>query len=184
MPLPTIVCVAFATGVFAALAGRAELRVSPRPPLLSRSFGAFMVFCCALLVPAGVYFYLFHGDWFLLYTVDVREVPSAVALVGFVIQALLGAAGFAAGAALVRAQRETLGGLLAFFVLLVAGLVPVFVSDRLGVVGSFAQFEGGFGLAEYGHGALFQGTLLMGALIFLGFAYLMVRLHVSGRRIG
>ena len=44
-----------------------------------------------MIVPVSVYFYVFHGDWFLLYLFDVSRIPSAIAMVGFFVQAGLGA---------------------------------------------------------------------------------------------
>ena len=95
MPFTTLLLLGFGVGAAAALAGAAELRVSPRPVLLSDSFGAFVAFMLLLLVPVSVYFYVFHGDWFMLYTVDVRRIPSALALLGFALELAVGLLGFA-----------------------------------------------------------------------------------------
>lgn len=184
MPLPTLLFVAIASGLAAALAAKAELRVSPRPAVLTRSFAAYMLFVMFVLIPASLYFYVFHGDWFLLYLMDVRRVPSALALVGFVGEAALGAGSFAVGAALVRAQREGMGKALLFLALVGAVAVVVVARDRLAVVGTYAQYRGGFGLAHYGAGALLQGTVAMGLIMALGVTYLLVRLHMSGTRGG
>ena len=182
MPLPTLLCLGFASGVAAALAGRSELRVSPRPALLTRSFAAFALFAGLVLVPVSVYFYVFHGDWFLLYLVDVRQIPSAIALVGFALEVAVGAAGFAAGGALVRSQREALAGGAAALALVLAVAVIVAGRERLAVVGTYAQFTGDFGLEPYGSGALLQGTIVMTVILGLGLAYLLLRLHYGGRR--
>lgn len=165
----------------AAIAGRSELRVSPRPALLTRSFAAYVVFLALLLIPVSVYFYVFHGDWFLLYLVDVRQVPSAVALVGFVTEGLFGAAGFAASAALVRSQREAIAGALLGAAMLTGVGVIVVASDRLAVVGSYAQYRGGFGLTPYVSGPLLQGTILMSVLVTAGLAYLLARIVIGAR---
>ena len=71
MPHPTVLFLAFATGLAAAIAGRSELKISPRPALFTRSALAFLIFDFLVLVPASAYFYVFHGDWFLLYALDV-----------------------------------------------------------------------------------------------------------------
>ncbi len=171
-------------GIATAIAGRVELRVSPRPALLTRSFAAYVLFATFVLVPISVYFYVFHGDWFLLYLVDVRRVPSAVALLGFVGEVALGAAGFGLGALLVRSQRETLAGsLVGLAVLLAASVVPL-TRDCLSVVGSYAQYRGGFGLAPYGSGPILQGTLVMGSILLVGIGYLLLRLYFGTRRGG
>lgn len=182
MPLPTLLCLAVASGIAAALAGRSELRVSPRPAVLTRAFAAYLLFAGLLLVPATVYFYVFHGDWFLMYTVDVRRIPSAVALLGFGLELGLAAGGFALGAAAVRNQRDGLGAGLAGALLLAALVVVPVAADRLGVVGSHAQYIGGFGLQSYGGGPLMQGAIAVSAILLAGFAYLVARLLAMSRR--
>jgi hypothetical protein len=182
VPLPTVSSLAFLTGILSALAGRSEIKLSPRHPLLTRAFGAFAIFTVCVMIPVSVYFYVFHGDWFLLYLVDVRHVPSALALVGFVLEAALGAGGFALGASLLRSQREAVAGGIAGLALLVAIGVPLVLRDRLSRVGSFSQFSGGFGLVDYSAGPIFTGSLVMGAILATGVAFLLGRLWVGERR--
>src|SRR5689334_4500406 len=102
MPLPTILAFILVAGLATALAGRHELRISPRPVLLTRTFAAYLIYACLVVIPASVYFYVFHGDWFMLYFLDVQRIPSAMALLGFIVEAVLGIAGFLLGAVLVR----------------------------------------------------------------------------------
>jgi hypothetical protein len=184
LPLPTLLLLAVASGIAAALAAKAELRVSPRPAVLTRSFAAYAFFVAFVLVPVSVYFYAFHGDWFLLYLVDVRRVPSALALLGFIVEASVGVAGFALGATLVRAQRD--GVAKAFLGAAVVGALAVVVGarERLAVVGTYAQYRGDFGLTSYTSGALLHGTLAMGLILLAGLGYLVLRLHLSGARGG
>jgi len=181
MPLPTLVFIAFGVGVAAALFGGAELRFSPRRALLTSTFKAYAMFLLLVLLPISVYFYVFHGDWFLLYAVDVRRIPSAIALLGFVIETWVGVLGFSIGAALARAQRIGVGfGLVGASALLAASVVALW-PDRLSVVGTFAQYRGDFGLRTYG-GPLMQAGLAMGVLMAYGAAYLLVRIRVASRR--
>jgi hypothetical protein len=184
VPLPTVVFLAFATGLAAAMAGRSELKISPRPALFTRSALAFAVFDFLVLVPASAYFYVFHGDWFLLYVLDVRRVPSAIALVGFVVLGLLAAGGFALGAGLVRAQREAwLSVLLAISALFGVGAV-VAAADRLALVGSYAQYRGNFGLVSFFDAPIMIGSLAMSSIVAVGLAFLLVRIWIGGRRQG
>jgi hypothetical protein len=169
-------------GAASALAGAHELRVSPRPVMLSDSFAAYVAFTLLLLLPASIYFYVFHGDWFLLYLVDVRRVPSALALLGFFIELALALLGFAFAAACVRAQRNS--WVISALALCAIGACSALAiaPDRLRVVGTFRQFRGGFGLASYG-GALLQGALAMGGLLVAGAIYLLFRIRRGQVRI-
>ena len=181
MPVFTQLLLTFATGLAAALAARADLRVSPKPAAFSRAFLSYLLFAGLVLVPSSLYFYVFHGDWYLLYLVDTGRVPSAVALVGCVIEFGLGAAGFLVGASMIRTQRDPwLGAAIGASVSLAAGVVAL-ARHRLSVVGTYAQYQGDFGLAAYG-GALLQGTLWMSLWTALGLGYLLYRLGPGARR--
>lgn len=182
MPLPTLICITFASGVAAALASRVELRVSPRPPLLTRSFGAFAVGTMWITLPVGLYFYVFHGDWFLLYTIDVDRIPSALALVGFLLLGGVGALGFITGASLTRNQRDSLGGAVAAFGVLAGGAAVLVARERLAMVGTYAQWVGGFGLVPFAEGPALPGAILGGAIVFVGQAFVLARLSFGGRR--
>ncbi len=182
MPLPSLFLLAFASGVAAALASRRELRLSPRPAPLTAGFWALLLYLTLVLVPISLYFYWFHGDWALHYVADAQAIPSAVALVGFVVEVLLGGLGFVAGASLVRAQREAVAGaVLGLVVAVGAGLLHL-VRARLTVVGSYAQFHGGFGLTPYARGAMVYETVAMSLFTAMGLAYLLARLAFGARR--
>jgi len=155
--------------------------MSPRPIPMTRGFVSYLSYACLVVTPVSVYFYVFHGDWFLLYFVDVQRIPSAVALVGFVAQAGLGALGFIVGAVLVRNQRETIVGVLAVAVFAAGAAVVFLYTDRLAQVGTHAQFHGQFGLEAYEDGPLITGGLTMAALSLVGLGFLFARLWMSGR---
>jgi hypothetical protein len=176
LPFTTLLLLAFGMGAASALAGAHELRLTPRHALFSSTFSAFAAFLVLLLLPVSIYFYVFHGDWFLLYLVDVRRVPSAVALFGFLFQAGFGVLGFAIGASCVRNQRAVWVSYLLLAVGIAAVAVVFIVPERLLFVGNYKQYRGGFGLVKYG-GALLQGGLLMGAVLLLGATFLVMRIR-------
>lgn len=163
-----------------ALLGGSELRESPRHAVLTGSFKAFALFLMLVVLPASVYFYVFHGDWFVLYTFDVRRVPSALALLGFVIELALGVSGFALGSMFARTQRTTLGFGTAVGAWIAAVASIVTFRERLAVVGTFAQYRGDFGLRPYG-GALMQAGLIMGLALLYGAGYLLFRIRMAAK---
>lgn len=182
LPFTTLALLGFGVGAASAAAGASELRVSPRPALLSDSFGAFAAFLLLLLLPISVYFYVFHGDWFMLYTVDVRGLPSALVVLGFVAQAGLGLLGFVSAGLCVRSGHVSWAIAIALTSAFAAIGIVFVCPERLRVTGSFRQFWGGFGLEPYG-GALFQGALAMGAFLLFGTVYLLARIHRSQTRL-
>lgn len=180
--MPTLFCFALASGLVTSVAARVELRVSPRTPLSTRSFRAYLVYALLLLIPISVYFYLFHGDWFLLYTFDVTRIPSALALVGFALELMLGCLGFAAGGQLVRAQKENLAIFAAFITVALGAGLAALASGRLRWVGTHAQFHGRFGLSSLASSHLLPGLVLMSTLLLVGLVALAVRLGWGARR--
>jgi hypothetical protein len=161
--------------------GATELRLSPRHALLSSSFRAFALYLALLVLPVSLYFYVFHGDWFLLYSIDVRRIPSALALLGFAGELCFGVFGFLFGAALARAQKVTFGYVLGLLCVPFGALVVLLWPERLRAVGTFAQYRGDFGLAPYG-GALMQAGVAMGFLLAVGAAFLLARISASRPR--
>lgn len=180
--MPTLFCFAFAAGLATAVAARVELRVSPRTPLSTRSFRAFLLYALLLLIPISVYFYIFHGDWFLLYTLDVTRVPSAIALIGFSFELMLACAGFAAGGQLVRVQKEGLAIFLGVLAVALGAGFAVLASRRLSAVGTHAQYHGGFGLVALSSSHLLPGLVLMSTLLLVGLVALIVRIGWGARR--
>jgi hypothetical protein len=181
LPLPTQLFLTFASGVLTALAARADLRVSPKPAANSEAFVAFLLYALLVVLPVSVYFYVFHGDWYLLYTVDTARIPSALALFGLAAVVLVGAGGFLFGARLVRSQREQwAGAAVGMTVSMALGVLPL-ARHRLAVVGTYAQFFGDFGHRPYG-GTLLQGTVCMSLWLVLGLSFLVYRLGPSEKR--
>src|SRR5262249_16689989 len=115
---------------------------------------------------------------------DVHTVPSAVAMVGFVLEVGVGAAGFGVGAALVRGQREPLAGALAGAAVLAGVLVAWLARDRLALVGSYAQFGGGFGRVAFGSWPVVPGAVVRGTLMVVGLAIAVGRILLGARRSG
>lgn len=184
MPLPTLVLLGFASGIGAAIAARAELHESPHPAMLTRPFWAFALFAGFVLIPVSAYFYVFHGDWFLLYRVDVSAIPSAIALLLFAAVGAIGALGFLAGAVLVRSKKADLASALVALVTVLA-LAPIVQFRReLAVVGTYRQFHRGYGLVSLAETSLYPGIVFMSVAFVAGLAFLLVRLDLSSRRGG
>ncbi len=181
MPIPTQLLFTFASGVVVALAARAHLRGSPKSTFLCPEFGAYLLYAALVVVPASLYFYLFHGDWYLLYLVDSQRIPSALVLLACLVQVALGAGGFLLGASFVRNQRELVAGaVVGVAASLGAAAVPL-ARGRLGVVGTYAQYHGDFGLSPFG-GELLEAVLCMSLWMLVGLALLAYRIGPGTRR--
>jgi hypothetical protein len=134
-----------------------------------------------VVVPVSLYFFVFHGDWYLLYLLDTLRVPSALVLLGCVLEIGVGALGFLLGGLFIRSQREQWAGALVGVVGSLALAVVPLAYRRLSVVGSFAQYHGDFGLTPYG-GSLLQGTLWMTLWSVVSLGFLVYRLGPGAQR--
>jgi len=181
LPIPTQLLFTFASGVLVALAARADLRGSPKATVLSHAFAAYLLYAGLVVVPASLYFYIFHGDWYLLYLVDSQRVPSALVLLACLLEVGLGAGGFLLGAAFVRNQREPwAGAVVGVTASLGAAAIPL-AHQRLSVVGTYAQFHGDFGLSPFG-GVLLQGVVCMTLWSLAGLSLIAYRISTGAPR--
>ncbi len=179
MPLLFLLFISFATGALAAHAGREEVRHSADPMWRMETFLGYALFVVLLLIPTALYFYVFHGDWFLFYGVDTGRAPWVWGILVLVTVAGVAALGFRLGAALCRIDREVAvrriaGGALVFAL----GVWPV-VWRRLSLVGSYREFTRDYGLTGYFSSAAFYAGLIM--LILLGASFVWVVYRIDAR---
>ena len=172
MPLLFLLLIAFATGALSAYAGRDELRHSSDPVWRMETFLAYALFVALVLVPTAIYFYVFHGDWFLFYWVDTARAPWFWGLMGAAL--LLGAAllGFWIGLALCRASRDLATRRITIGSVLIALAVWPLAWSRLSVVGSHRQFSRDYGLTTFFASPAFYSGLAMVLVIVLAFGWL------------
>lgn len=169
MPLLFLLFIAIATGALSAHAGLDEVRHSADPVWRMEAFLAFALFVGFVLLPTAIYFYVFHGDWFLFYWVDTGHAPWVWGLL--VVLLLLGSAslGFVAGATLCRASRNVATRRIAIGAFVIALAVWPLAWERLSVVGSYRQFTRDYGLIPFFASPAFYSGLTM--LIIIGVAF-------------
>ncbi len=177
MPLPSLLCCVFATGLVVAFAGRTEVATAGDRWWSSETFSVFAVFMGLVVVPVASYFYGFHGDWFLLYLASTASVISPLGLCTLGLVLATAVVGFATGVKLCRlddmrqlrvASAGALGAAIALFLI---------AWPRVTVVGSTVQFEKQFGLSPYWGSAASWGGLWMALVLIGAVGYLYVTLQ-------
>ncbi len=169
---------ALATGILAARAGRDEIRYGTDLLWATEAFLAYAMFVAMVLLPVTLYFYLFYGDWFLMYLVDTGRAIwmwgalSVLSVVGFA------ALGFRLGAALCGLDRQRLAGRLGVGIALLGLIVWPSGWPRLARVGSYRQFTRDYGLLEYPSSTAFYSGALMALLVLIAFVW--VLRHIDG----
>lgn len=181
MPLLFLLLISIATGALSAHAGRDEIRHSADPLWRMEAFLAYSLFVALVLVPTAIYFYVFHGDWFLFYWIDTGRAPWFWGLAAGLL--VLGAAslGFILGAALCRASRDALVRRLSAGVLFVALAIWPSIWRRLSVVGSYRQFSRDYGLTAFFASPAFYSGLVTGLLLLAAFVWLVYRIDRQTR---
>ena len=176
LPLLFLLFIAIATGALSAYAGRDEIRHSAEAMWRTEAFLAYALFVGLVLLPTVVYFYVFHGDWFLFYWVDTKRVPWIWGMLAVLL--LLGAAfvGFQLGAALCRASRELAARRISVAAALLGSAVWPLAWERLSVVGSHRQFTRDYGLTAFFASPAFYSGLTMLVIIGGAFGWIVYRI--------
>jgi hypothetical protein len=169
LPLLFLLFVAIATGAFSAYAGRDEIRHSADATWRSEAFLAFALFVGFVLLPTVVYFYVFHGDWFLFYWIDTARARWVWGLVAVLLLLAAAFVGFHLGAAACRASRDVVARRLTVAAGLLGLAVWPLAWKRLSVVGSHRQFTRDYGLLGFFTSPAFYSGLIM--LIVAGGAF-------------
>jgi hypothetical protein len=147
VPILVLVALNFAVGMAAARAAARELRASPRAAHETVSFRAVLLHDLLVPIPIAIYLLARLTDWSVSYLVP--HVPSLVLAALVVLHSGAALAGFVLGARLLRDHRP---GAIPVLVALSATLALVGIviaRHRLGVVGTYAQYRGGFGLRGF-----------------------------------
>ncbi len=176
LPLLFLLFIALVTGALAAHAGREEVRHSADPMWRMEAFLAYALFVGMLLLPTVLYFYVFHGDWFLFYGIDTGRAPWAWGLLVLAAVAGVAALGFWLSAALCRIDREAAVRRIAGFTLFVALGVWPLAWGRLSLVGSYREFTREYGLVGYFSSAAFYAGLVMLILLSASFVWVVYRI--------
>ena len=181
MPLFFLLFIAFATGALAAYAGRDEIRHSSEPMWRADSFLAYATFVGLVLVPTAIYFYVFHGDWFLLYWVNTGRAPWVWGLLAAMLLGGAALGGFSLGAALCRGSRDAAARRLGVVAAVLALGVWPLAWQRLSQVGTHRQYDRDYGLIPYLESPAFHSGLAMLVVAAATFAWLTVRIERQTR---
>ena len=174
MPLLFLLLIAFATGALSAHAGRDEVRQSAEPIWRWEAFLAYAMFVGFVLLPTAIYFYVFHGDWFLHYLIDTGSARWAWGLLACFLVLGAAALGFRVGATLCRASRDRAVLRITLGVFVAALAVWPLCWQRIALVGSYRQYTRDYGLTEFfASPAFYSGvvTLIIASVAFAWVAF-------------
>jgi hypothetical protein len=172
VPLFATLAFNFVVGSLAALAAARELRASPRSVHQARAFRALAAHEVLVGIPIAAFVLVRFTDWALSYLVDGARVPSAVVLAIVVLHGAVALVGFATAARLLRDHRPQWVRAIAIGAVALVVLSGMVLHRRLGTVGSYAQYHGGFGLRPW------RETPVLGATIALVTVWAVAAAHL------
>lgn len=149
MPLIALVLLNIVVGLLLAESAARELRASPRSVMALRGFAAVAMHETLVVTPCLFWLLERQPDWMVSYLFDGAKIPSALALFLGLVDGALGLAGFAVGARWFREHHPRRIRVAAGAIVAAAALGLLVARERVGVVGSYLQFRGGFGLAPW-----------------------------------
>ena len=146
MPIPQLLLVNTILGLASAWVGRSEARPSSASAAGTIAFSVLLVGQALLMVPLGLYLYLFYPDWSWMYVLPARAVPSPLVVLVMLAYPGAAAAGYFAGIAICRAGRDRAVLAAGVVLALATGLSTALLWGRVEKVGTFNQFQGLTGL--------------------------------------
>jgi hypothetical protein len=172
VPLFATLVLNFSLGALASLAAARELRASPRPVQQLQAFRSLALHEVLVALPIAAWLLIRLGDWMVSYTVDGARLPSLLIALLVLLHGALALGGFALGARLLRDHRGRAVSMLALGGGVAILLAAALLRERVGVLGTYVQFRGGFGLQRLWRTAAFP------ALLGMGVAWLLAAVHL------
>ncbi len=136
----------FILGLFLALVFSRQLAQTANP-ILNRFFLGTVLYGLLFFAPVGVYLYYFHTDWSLMYYSVFMNMPVeklawfGVLAISLYMLALI--IGFQVGFFWIKQDKAKLGWIVLGGLLVLLGGYSLISIDRLGNVGTFAEWQAG-----------------------------------------
>lgn len=146
MPTLALLMLELALGMATASLAAAELRASTRAAVETEGLRALAIHAACVAFPSALFLLLRYPDWMVSYAFDGARLPSAASLLLALLAVAAPPAGFVLGARWVRAHDARRPVALALGVTAAVLVLSLALRARVGHVGTWVQFRGGFGL--------------------------------------
>ncbi|MFO0630310.1 MAG: hypothetical protein U0325_32440 [Polyangiales bacterium] len=175
MPTLALLVLELALGMATASLAATELRASTRAAVETEGFRALGIHAASVVFPAALFLLLRYPDWMVSYAFDGARLPSAVSLLLALLAVAAPPAGFALGARWVRAHDARRPLAVALGLSVTTLVLCLALRARVGHVGTWVQFRGGFGLQRLGASSLLPVLSLVALAQGGAWAWLVLR---------
>jgi hypothetical protein len=181
MTIPALVATSLLIGASVAYGARVQIRTLQRHVFTTRYFSALMMLELAIILPIGIYFYIFYPDWSWMYLVDPVRLNPAVVPMAMAVYPVAAAMGYLVGYYSARSGSDWVT--LMFVIFMAIGLLSLFIAakNQLLWVGTYEQYHRDVGLAFITSTSVIASILLALAGIGVCWSYLIYRFVKEGR---
>ena len=181
MTIPALLVLSSLVGASVAYAARIQIRTLQRAIFSSRYFMALMMFGFGILLPAGIYFYVFYSDWSWMYLANTSDMPGGIVVMAMLSYPIAAIMSYLVGYFSARGNSDWVT--LMFLVFMGIGLIGLFAvaSDKLFWVGTYEQYHRNTGLRQFTSTSLFPSSLLALSGICVCWFYILYRFVQEGR---
>ena len=181
MTIPALIASSLLFGASVAYAARIQIRTLQRHLFASRYFIALMMLELLIVVPIGVYAYVFYSDWSWMYLVNTAEISPALGVMAVCAYPVASIMGYLVGYYSARGGTDFIT--MMFMVFLALGLLGLFVAakNQFLWVGTYHQFHRNVGLKFITATSLIQSIALSTLGILVCWCYLLYKFIKEGR---
>ena len=181
MTIPGFIVLSSLIGSTVAFAARIQIRTLQKPLFQARYFNSLLLFQAMIIIPVGIYFYVFYSDWSWMYLVNTAESSGALTVMAILSYPLAAAMGYLVGYYAAKSASNWIT--LIFIGIMVIGLVGLFAvaHDKLLTVGTFHQYHRSVGTRSLASTSLLPSILLALTGIGVCWSYLIYNFVQEGQ---
>jgi hypothetical protein len=179
--IPALIAFNLLVGASVAYSARLQIRTLQRHIVSTRYFISLMMLESMIMLPVGIYFYIFYTDWSWMYLVNTARHSSGIGVMAVIAYPPAAAMGYLVGYYSARSNSDWIT--LMFMIFIFFGLIGLFIAanNQFISVGTYEQYRRDIGLKSIGATSLIPSILFSTAGIFASWFYLLVRFSKEGR---
>ena len=181
MTIPALIASSLLFGASVAYAARVQIRTLQRHLFTTRYFIALMMLEMLIVVPIGVYAYVFYSDWSWMYLVNTAEINAALGVMAVFGYPVASVMGYLVGYYSARSGTDFVTAMFIGFLGL--GLLGLFVAakNQFLWIGTYEQFHRNVGLKFISATSLLYSNILAVVCILVCWIHLLYRFIKEGR---
>ncbi len=181
MTIPALIATSLLIGSSVSYGARIQIRTLQRHVFTTRYFSALMLLETTIILPVGLYFYMFYPDWSWMYLVNPATLNPGVAVMAFAAYPVSAAMGYLVGYYSARSNSDFVT--LMFMGFLSVGLLLLYIAakNQFLWLGTYDQYHRDVGLAFIADTSVLPSFVLSVLGIGICWSYLIYRFMREGR---